>query len=45
VVNAYPPVATNGYGWDEWNRLEYHERRKAGWPTVRRAMQVSALAR
>jgi len=25
--------------------LDYHERRKAGWPTVRRAMQVSALAR
>ena len=40
-----PAVATNGYGWDEWNRVDHHERRKAGWPSVRRAMQVSALAR
>ncbi len=35
-------VSTNGYGWDPWNRVEHHERRKAGWPTVRRAMLSSA---
>jgi hypothetical protein len=37
-----PPVPTRGYGWEEWNRVDYHERRKAGWPTVRRAMLAAA---
>jgi hypothetical protein len=37
-----PAVATNGYGWDGWNRVDYHERRKAGWPAVRRAMSGAA---
>jgi hypothetical protein len=36
------PVSTAGYGWDEWNRVDFHERRKAGWPTVRRSMQLVA---
>ena len=35
-------VSTNGYGWDAWNRVDHHERRKAGWPTVQRAMRTSA---
>ncbi len=35
-------VATNGYGWDPWNRVEFHERRKAGWPVVRDAMLDAA---
>jgi hypothetical protein len=37
-----PTVATNGYAWDGWNRVDYHERRKAGWSTVRRSMLDSA---
>jgi hypothetical protein len=40
-----PAVATNGYAWEDWNRVEYHERRKAGWPTVRRSMQEAAARR
>ena len=35
-------VATNGYAWDGWNRVDYHERRKAGWPIVRRSMLGAA---
>ena len=31
-----------GYGWDGWNRVDYHERRKAGWPIVRRSMLGAA---
>ena len=38
-------VATNGYGWDEWNRVDWHERRKAGWPTVQRSMRSTATRR
>jgi hypothetical protein len=38
-------VSTNGYGWDEWNRVDWHERRKAGWPTVQRSMRSLATRR
>ena len=37
-----PAVRTAGYGWEEWNRVAFHERRKASWPAVRRAMLSSA---
>ncbi len=37
-------VSTNGYGWDEWNRVDFHERRKAGWPAVQRSMRSSATS-
>ena len=37
-----PAVATNGYDRENWNRVDYHERRKAGWPAVRRAMLGAA---
>ena len=37
-------VTTNGYGWDEWNRVDFHERRKAGWPAVQRSMRSSAMS-
>jgi hypothetical protein len=36
------PVVTSGYGWDDWNRVDSHERRKAGWPMVERAMRTAA---
>jgi len=42
VPAARPAVKTAGYGWDEWNRVEFHERRKAGWPAVRGAMLSAA---
>jgi hypothetical protein len=35
-------VATTGYDWDPWNRVAFHERRKAGWPAVARAMALAA---
>lgn len=45
ATQGQPAVATTGYGWDDWNRVDYHERRKAGWPTVRRSMQEAAARR
>jgi len=35
-------AAARRYTWAGWNRVRWHERRKAGWPTVRRAMLQSA---
>jgi hypothetical protein len=29
-----PAAAAADYGWDGWNRIDWHERRKAGWDTV-----------
>jgi hypothetical protein len=29
---------TNGYGWEAWNRVTWHERKKAGWPFLQKAM-------
>ena len=37
-----PAAAARRYTWAGWNRVRWHERRKAGWPTVRRAMLQSA---
>jgi hypothetical protein len=34
--------AARAYGWRGWNRVTWRERRKAGWPAVRRAMRVTA---
>jgi hypothetical protein len=33
---------TTTYRWKRWNRVEWHERRKAGWPAVRRAFRAAA---
>jgi hypothetical protein len=30
-------AATPGYGWEPWQRVTWHERRKAGWATLRDA--------
>jgi hypothetical protein len=30
---------TSSYRWKTWNSVEWHERRKAGWPAVRRAFR------
>ena len=32
-------LATTGYAWDPWNRVEWHERRKAGFENVAEAMR------
>jgi hypothetical protein len=28
---------SSGYGWEPWQRVTWHERRKAGWATLRAA--------
>ena len=30
------------YRWAKWNRVQWHERRKAGWSTVRAAFRAAA---
>ena len=30
------------YRWAKWNRVQWHERRKAGWNTVRAAMRAAS---
>jgi hypothetical protein len=37
-----PAAAARRYGWRGWNRVRWHERRKAGWAAVRREMLRSA---
>jgi hypothetical protein len=32
-------VGTSGHSWESWNRVEWHERRKAGFETVAEAME------
>jgi hypothetical protein len=32
-------LQTSGYSWDPWNKVDWHERRKAGFATVRKAME------
>jgi hypothetical protein len=39
AVKGEPLVTTAGYTWDGWDTVEWHERRKAGWPTLRRAFR------
>jgi hypothetical protein len=36
------PVKTAGYDWDDWSRATWHERRKAGWETIREALATTA---
>ena len=37
-----PPLDTRGYDWDDWNRVTWRERRKAGWATLRDAFATTA---
>ena len=30
------------HDWEDWNRVDDHERRKAGWPVVRQSMRNAA---
>ena len=36
-----PATAARRYSWRGWNRVRWHERRKAGWATVRRSMRAA----
>jgi hypothetical protein len=29
---------TSGYAWEAWNRVTWHERKKAGWPYLQKVM-------
>ena len=42
AVPGAPPLATGGYGWEPWNRVDSHERRKAGWNALARALADTA---
>jgi hypothetical protein len=39
AVEGEPLVTTAGYTWDGWDTVEWHERRKAGWPILQRAFR------
>jgi len=41
---AAAPLVTRGYTWDRWNRVAFHERRKAGWNVISRAFKETAGA-
>lgn len=38
VLRGGELTAASGYSWADWNTVEWHERRKAGWTDVRAAM-------
>lgn len=42
VAGDDSPVITSGYGWDPWNAVSWHLRRKAGWNTLRAAFTTAA---
>ncbi|MCW3039338.1 MAG: hypothetical protein JWM31_1243, partial [Solirubrobacterales bacterium] len=39
-----PLLRTSGYDWEDWNLTPSHERRKAGWDTLRREFALGAAA-
>ena len=39
AVDGEPLVKTTGYRWEGWDTVQWHERRKAGWPILQRAFQ------
>lgn len=39
AVKGEPLVTTTGYTWDGWDTVQWHERRKAGWPILQRAFR------
>ena len=45
AVAGEPLVRTGGYRWKGWDSLQWHERRKAGWPILQRAFQAYLGAR
>lgn len=39
AVEGEPLLRTGGLTWEGWDTVRWHERRKAGWPILRRAYQ------
>ena len=39
AVEGEPLLRTKGYTWEGWDTMQWHERRKAGWPMLQRAYQ------
>ncbi len=37
-----PAIPAGSYTWRGWDRVQWHERRKAGWPTLQRAFRDTA---
>jgi hypothetical protein len=37
AVPGAPPLVTGGYAWEPWNRVDFHERRKASWNALAQA--------
>jgi hypothetical protein len=37
VVTEGSTIVTSGYDWEGWNRVSWHERRKAGWQVLKAA--------
>jgi len=35
AVDGEPLLRTKGFTWDGWDTVQWHERRKAGWPMLR----------
>ncbi len=39
AVEGEPLLRTAGFTWEGWDTVQWHERRKAGWPILRRTYQ------
>ena len=39
AVEGEPLLRTQGFTWEGWDSVQWHERRKAGWPILQRAYQ------
>ena len=37
AVEGQPLLRTQGFTWEGWDTVQWHERRKAGWPILRKA--------
>jgi hypothetical protein len=39
AVDGEPLLKTTGYSWEAWDTVQWHERRKAGWPILQKSYQ------
>ncbi len=39
AVEGEPLLRTTGFTWEGWDTMQWHERRKSGWPLLQRAYQ------
>jgi hypothetical protein len=42
AARGEPAIAAGSYAWRRWDDVEWHERRKAGWPALARAFAAAA---